>query len=244
MKRNKDEIRQEVWDALTCSGVARFPGAHGRIPNFERAEEAARGLAGLRIWEAANVIKCNPDAPQRPVRERALREGKIIYMAVPRLRDVRCFVELDPTKLHQDDLHNAGTIKGAFRLGRQISLTEMKPVDLIVAGSVAVNRNGGRVGKGGGYSDLEYALARAYNLVIQETPIVTTVHDLQILEGVLPRVVHDIPIDVVITPHEIIETHTILPRPEGIYWSLLPEDKIVKIPVLMRLQASKSGNRL
>jgi 5-formyltetrahydrofolate cyclo-ligase len=175
------------------------------------------------------------------VRERALHEGKIIYMAVPRLRDVRCFVELDPARIQEGDLQSAGTIKGAFRLGRQVRLSKMKPVDLIVAGSVAVNRQGGRVGKGGGYSDLEYALGRVHQLIRPETPVVTTVHNVQILEENLPRKVHDIPVDVVITPDECIETHATLPRPEGIYWHLLPDAKIAAVPVLQQLRSSKPG---
>ncbi len=42
---------------------------------------------------------------------------------------------------------------------------EMPPVDLIVAGSVAVNKKGSRIGKGGGYSDLEYAIGREFGFV-------------------------------------------------------------------------------
>jgi 5-formyltetrahydrofolate cyclo-ligase len=37
-------------------------------------------------WPAARVVKANPDAPQLPVRRRALADGKVVYMAVPRLR--------------------------------------------------------------------------------------------------------------------------------------------------------------
>lgn len=45
----------------------------------------------------------------------------------------------------------------------------MRPVDLIVCGTVAVNRRGVRVGKGGGYSDLEFALLVEAGLMIDET---------------------------------------------------------------------------
>ncbi len=44
-------------------------------------------------------LKCNPDAPQRALRLRALREGKTVFMAVPRLTDERCFLRLDPARL-------------------------------------------------------------------------------------------------------------------------------------------------
>jgi 5-formyltetrahydrofolate cyclo-ligase len=237
MERSKRDIRQQVWESLTQAGVARFPGAQGRIPNFEGAAEAAKRLAELAVWRNARVLKCNPDSPQRPVRERALREGKVVYMAVPRLRDRRCFIELDPERLNHDEFRRAGTIKGAFRLGSLVNFTEMRPVDLVVAGSVAVNRTGARVGKGGGYSDLEYALGRTFGLISPETPVVTTVHPLQIVEEPIPMLEHDIPVDILITPGEVVETGHTLPRPEGIYWHLLPENKIASIPLLQEIRS-------
>ncbi|HEY44560.1 MAG TPA: 5-formyltetrahydrofolate cyclo-ligase [Anaerolineae bacterium] len=237
MERDKQDIRQQVWESMTRAGVARSPGAHGRIPNFQGAEETVKGLATLTVWRKARVLKCNPDSPQRPVRERALREGKIVYMAVPRLRDRRCFIELDPERLRRDDLHRAGTIKGAFRLGKLVNFSEMQPIDLVIAGSVAVNRMGARVGKGGGYSDLEYALGRTFGLISRETPVVTTIHRLQILDEPIPMLEHDIPVDILVSPDEVVKTDHTLSRPEGIYWHLLPEDKIAAIPILRQLRS-------
>jgi 5-formyltetrahydrofolate cyclo-ligase len=74
---DKPELRW-VWDLLEGEGVARFPGAQGRIPNFD-AGETARRLASLPVWRAARAIKCNPDSSQKPVRLRALQEGKVVY---------------------------------------------------------------------------------------------------------------------------------------------------------------------
>ncbi|NIS80925.1 MAG: 5-formyltetrahydrofolate cyclo-ligase [Anaerolineales bacterium] len=234
--RTKAEIRQGIWDSMKRNGVARSPGAHGRIPNFEGAEAAARRLSQLELWKMADVLKCNPDSPQRPVREAALHQGKIVYMAVPRLRERRCFVELDPARLGKI-VSRAATIKGAFRYGHLMALDDMRPIDMVIAGSVAVNREGGRVGKGGGYSDLEYALGRTFGLIDETTPVVTTVHASQVLEESLPQVIHDIPVDYVITPEGVIETHHRLTKPEGIYWELLPEEKIAAIPILQKLRS-------
>src|SRR5438309_11234609 len=151
---------------------------HDRIPNFAGAEEAARRLTDLPEWQAARRIKCNPDAPQRSVRLAALRQGKTVVMAVPRLRAERCFLRLDPREL-QGKLSQAATIKGASTLGVSVSPGEIGRIDLIVAGSVAVDSGGARLGKGGGYSDLEFALARAVGVVDEATPSVTTVRELQ-----------------------------------------------------------------
>ncbi|HTD25639.1 MAG TPA: 5-formyltetrahydrofolate cyclo-ligase, partial [Candidatus Elarobacter sp.] len=151
----KAEIRQKVWQTIQREGVARFPGALGRVPNFAGAEQAAQLLREMAVWRRALVVKVNPDAPQLPVRRLALAEGKILYMAVPRLRTEKCFVEIDPQRLGKKAAL-AASIAGACRWGRAVSPREMRPVDLVVCGSVAVGRDGARLGKGGGYCDLEY----------------------------------------------------------------------------------------
>src|ERR687898_308468 len=96
---SKDSVRREVWKAMEREKVARFPGAEGRIPNFAGAKLAAEKLATHRLWRRAKVIKANPDSPQTHARRRALEEGKILIMAVPRLRDQHPFRLLDPRKL-------------------------------------------------------------------------------------------------------------------------------------------------
>jgi len=45
---------------------------------------------------------------------------------------------------------------------------------------------------------------------------------------------HDIPLTAIITPDEIIETKSQLKRPKGIYWKMLPPEKIEAIPVLQK----------
>jgi 5-formyltetrahydrofolate cyclo-ligase len=235
--KTKNAIREEIWTLLEENRVARFPGAQGRIPNFIGAEKCAEILCQSPLWKSARAVKVNPDSPQRAVRRRALEEKKIVYMAVPRLRDPRPFIELDPKRLSAS-AYNASSIKGAFKYGRPVSLKDVKTIDLVVCGSVAVNRRGARLGKGGGYSDLEYALLREKRKVDSKTPIVTTVHPLQVLDTELPMTVHDIPLNAVVTSKEMMMLEPRYPKPRGIYWHLLPTEKIDSIPVL------KEGRRL
>src|SRR2546422_7305968 len=94
-------------------------------------------------------LKCNPDAPQRAPRLRALREGKTVFMAVPRLTDERCFLRLDPARLGKR-LAQAATIKGAARLGEPVTTKELGHIDLVVAGSLAAKPPGARDRHGGG----------------------------------------------------------------------------------------------
>lgn len=235
MGDSKNEIREKVWRALEKEGVVLFPGARGRIPNFRGAEMAARLLSTLVEWQNARHIKANPDSPQRPVRYLALNSGKIIYMAVPRLREKKCFLKLDPSRISNRNILEASTIQGAFRYGTPLHPKEIPQIDLIVAGSVAVNRKGSRIGKGGGFSDLEYAIGRQFGFVKEDVVILTTVHPLQILDQDLPEMDHDFRIDFIVAPTEIIPTHRQGGRPQGIIRDHLTGQKISEIPILQEI---------
>jgi 5-formyltetrahydrofolate cyclo-ligase len=210
--------------------VARFPGAEGRIPNFAGAPAAADRLASLAAWEAARVVKANPDAPQLPVRARALADGKLLYMAVPRLTDERPFILLDPARLEVPP-RRAASITGSARAGRRIAVADLRRVDLVVCGSVAVNREGARVGKGGGFSDLEFALLVEAGLIGPDTVVAITVHPLQLLTEALPETDHDFRLDLVVAGEEVIRCRRTR-RPLGILWEHLDAAKIAAIPAL------------
>jgi 5-formyltetrahydrofolate cyclo-ligase len=227
---SKQAIRDRIWTLMERRRVAAFPGARGRIPNFVGASAAADRLAALDEWHSARVIKSNPDAPQRYVRLRALREGKVVYMAVPRLRQVRCFWELDPRRLR--DLRSAASIGGAAEAGRAVDPRDLPHIDLVVAGSVAVSPTGARLGKGGGYSDLEYALCREVHRIDDRTRVATTVHPLQVVRGEIPETEHDFRLDLIVTPERVLQPAHTRPQPSGIYAADLTDDIRRTVPVL------------
>ena len=132
----KHVVRQRVWDALRDEKIARFPGAHGRIPNFVGAQAAAERLRETDVWKQARTLKCNPDSAQWPVRQRALEDGKTVYMAVPRLAEEAPFFLLDPDDL-DDTPRKASSIKGASRSGRTVAVSDLEPVDLVVTTGVS-----------------------------------------------------------------------------------------------------------
>jgi len=227
---DKEPLRERVWDALEASGEARFPfPPHGRIPNFAGADAAAERLAGLDEWVTAETLKANPDAPQLPVRRAALDASKTVFMAVPRLRDEQCFYRLDPADLVEPDA--AATVSGVDDHAEQVGPEVVDRIDLVVVGSVAVSPDGARVGKGEGYSDLEFAVLTELALVDAETTVVTTVHELQVHEDISVAA-HDVPLDVIVTPERVIRTETAAERPDGIDWDRLADERVEEMPVL------------
>lgn len=234
-KEFKEKIRKYVWRILEEKNLARFPRpVYGRIPNFVGAERAAQKLFKLDIWKNAKVVKVNPDSPQKIVRLRALEEGKILIMPTPRIREG--FLLLNSKKIPRKYYNHASTIRGAFIYGEKVSLDNLPKVDLIVIGSVAVDLYGTRIGKGGGYAELEYAILKELGLVDENTPIVTTVHDIQVFYEKFPREPHDLAVDLIITPTRVIEALMPRPRPKGIYWELLNDEKLNEIPILKDLK--------
>lgn len=239
----KDVLRAEIWSALESHGV-NIGDVWSHIPNFVGADAATERLAALPIWKNARVVKCNPDAPQIPVRVRALQDGKRLYTPVPELKQEYPFLLLDPDDLARRGIpfEDAGPIRQAVEIGVKVRFDEMQPIDIALVGCVAVTRAGGRTGKGGGFADLELGIFRDMGLVGAGTPIVTTVHALQVVAD--ERVVmqpHDTPLDWIITPDEVIETRSTLARPGGVDWDAVQPDQMESIPFLADLKRTFTG---
>jgi len=205
----KQAIRRRVWDLLVAEYVVER-GVHGYIPAFVGAEAAADRLAGLAEWQAARVVKAVPDRAQQPVRERALRDGKLLYVAVPKLAAELPFFVVDPAGLAAAPAEAAAR-EHAARHARKVAVEDMRRVDVVVCG--------GRIGP--------------------STVIVTTVHPLQVVDDVMPETEHDFSVDLIVTPDEVIECEPPR-RPTGLYWNNLTAAKIAAIPVLAARAARRA----
>lgn len=196
----KEKLREEIWRKMEKSGISTFPPPRGRIPNFKGAEKTPRMLSTVEEYRKSEFIFFNPDSPQRPLRERALLDGKKIVMASPKLKEG--FIFLKPIRGME---RIQSTIRGAIKLGKPIEISELPEVDVFFRGCVAVTRNGDALGKGGGYSDLEYAILFEAGKIDERTPVMTSVHPIQIVREI-PVEDHDVPVDIIITPEEVIRT--------------------------------------
>ncbi len=231
---NKQEIRQQVWEHLEKENLARFPRpVYGRIPNFVGAEKAAELLGALPEFKRARTVKVNPDSPQRKVREIALLQGKTLLMPSPRLRSGFLLLKADRFKGRE---RFASSIKGAFSLGQETELDNVPRPDLLVVGSVAVSPDGSRIGKGEGYSEIEYGIMRELGLIDEDVPICTTVHPAQVVKEI-PQEPYDISVDYIVSPEEVIPTRRQRNRPRGIFWERVTEKMLEEMPILRELEA-------
>lgn len=236
---DKDALRSDTWTALEDSGFSMGP-TWSHIPNFIGADMAAWHLGQTPEWKAAKVVKCNPDAPQIPVRLRALYEGKMLYAPVPYLTKEFPYLRIDPEAIKAKGVsfELAATSEGYMTHGERIGFEDVDPIDFAVVGSVAVSRAGGRTGKGAGFADLETGIFRDLGIITDKTVVATCVHSCQLVPDA--RVVmqaHDSPLDYVATEAELIATGNTTNRPKGVDWSAVREDQFESIPFLRDLRA-------
>lgn len=238
---SKDELRERVWSALAEAGaVSGDP--RGSIPDFVGADLAADRLATLPVWQDAEVVKCTPDACQQPIRLRAITDGKVLYMAYPRLAVYPCFLRVTLQEITALGVgpEEASTMDGAIAHGVPVPFEKMRHIDLVNVGSVAVTLDGGRTGKGAGFADLELALLRETGVVDASTVVASTVHELSVVPNeAITMTPTDSPLDWVVTPERAEATHTVFPAPPGLDWSLVQPDQIETIPILAMLRDAR-----
>ncbi|XP_033075125.1 methenyltetrahydrofolate synthase domain-containing protein isoform X6 [Trachypithecus francoisi] len=236
---SKQDIREQIWDHMESQNLADFPRpVHHRIPNFKGASHAAEQLPRLQAFKTARTIKVNPDAPQKNARFFVLESKKTLLVPTPRLRTGLFNKIAPPPGATKDILRKCATSQGVRNCSVPIGLDSRVLVDLVVVGSVAVSEKGWRIGKGEGYADLEYAMMVSMGAVSNETPVVTIVHDCQVVD--IPEELleeHDITVDYILTPTRVIATGCKRPQPRGITWSKISWEMMEKIPVLRSLRA-------
>jgi 5-formyltetrahydrofolate cyclo-ligase len=225
----KDEIRHQVWDMMEREKIGRFPfPLKHRIPNFKGAEQAARHITTMPVYKEAKVVKVNPDAPQLPIRTQVLVDGKTLLVPTPRLK--AGFIQVKPEWVPRGEERKAASLSHIHKYGKVIPLSELPIIDLIIVGSVAVHRDGRRIGKGEGYADREYAIIR--ELGNPAVPVVTSVHSKQVIDDDIPIDAYDLTVDWIATEKGLIETNSPYEKPDGIFWDLVTDEEREEMPVL------------
>jgi 5-formyltetrahydrofolate cyclo-ligase len=178
--KTKEEIRGFIWEKLTKDEIAQFPlPCWGRIPNFEGAEAASNMLLKLPEFKKSAFIFSAPDYVLHYIRELILQNRKDLLVATPHIQEFLLLKNI-PSRV----IKKAVTIKGMYQFGEEITLNQIsRPLDIFCQGSVAIDQQGNRLGKGMGYGDREYHLLRQEGIVDKKTIIVTFVHDCQIFDN-------------------------------------------------------------
>lgn len=233
--QTKEEIREHIWRLLDEKKLGRFPfPLVNRIPNFKGAETAAKHVTELDEYKRAKVVKVNPDAPQLPLRAQVLKDGKTLLVPTPRLK--AGFIMVKPEWVPQGEERKAASLSNMKKYGKEIPLAEIPDIDLFVVGSVALHRDGRRVGKGEGYADREYAILR--ELGHPPMPVIGTVHSVQITDADIPRDDYDLSVDWIATEKGVFHTNTPYEKPKGIQWDIVTEEEMEEMPVLRELRSA------
>ncbi|XP_058901089.1 methenyltetrahydrofolate synthase domain-containing protein isoform X2 [Kogia breviceps] len=235
---SKQDVRGQVWDCMEARNVADFPRpVHHRIPNFKGSSLACQNIEALEVFARAREVKVDPDKPLEGVRLLALQSKKTLLVPTPRLRTGLFNKITPPPGATKDILRKCATSQGVRNYSTPVGLDSRVLVDLVVVGSVAVSEQGWRIGKGEGYADLEYAMMVSMGAVSQGTPVVTIVHDCQVVD--IPETLleeHDLTVDYILTPTRVITTGCERPKPTGIVWSKISCEMMGKMPVLRSLR--------
>ncbi|KFV53637.1 Methenyltetrahydrofolate synthase domain-containing protein, partial [Tyto alba] len=204
------------------------------------ASHAATRLLGLQEFKAASTVKINPDAPQKNARFLTLEARKTLLVPTPRLKTGLFNRIVPPSGATKEILRICATSQGIKEYSVPVGLDGKARVDLVVVGSVAVSEKGWRIGKGEGYADMEYAMMVSMGAVQEDTPVITIVHDCQVVdiaEELLGD--HDLTVDYILTPTRTIKTNCKRPKPQGIIWHkarALSYEMLGKIPILKSLR--------
>ncbi|XP_063190829.1 methenyltetrahydrofolate synthase domain-containing protein isoform X1 [Chroicocephalus ridibundus] len=235
---SKQDVREKVWDYLEASGLAAFPRpVHRRIPNFQGSHQACCSIKELDVFNRAREIKVDPDKPLEGVRLAALQARKTLLVPTPRLRTGLFNKIVPPSGATKEILRICATSQGVKEYSVPVGLDGKARVDLVVVGSVAVSEKGWRIGKGEGYADMEYAMMVSMGAVQEDTPVITIVHDCQVVdiaEELLDD--HDLTVDYILTPTRTVKTNCKRPKPQGIIWHKVSYEMLEKIPILKSLR--------
>ncbi|XP_007468484.1 PREDICTED: methenyltetrahydrofolate synthase domain-containing protein isoform X2 [Lipotes vexillifer] len=235
---SKHDIREQIWDYMEARNLADFPRpVHHRIPNFKGSYLASQNIKDLEVFARTQEVKVDPDKPLEGVRLLALQSKKTLLVPTPRLRTGLFNKITPPPGATKDILRKCATSQGVRNYSTPVGLDSRVLVDLVVVGSVAVSEKGWRIGKGEGYADLEYAMMVSMGAVSQGTPVVTIVHDCQVVD--IPETLledHDLTVDYILTPTRVITTGCERPKPTGIVWSKISCEMMGKMPVLRSLR--------
>lgn len=217
-----------------------------QIPIFVDIDKANELLAQTDEFKNAQNIKLNFDRPQKGIFVEALKANKTLFLSGDR-KSVAFLDKVDNNTLKTETQEiDEKSINDMFRSKNhkaEVPLSDKIELDLVIIGSIAVGKDGRRIGNENGFNDLELGILTHIGAITDKTLIVTTVHDDQIVDDIRSDIFEkfDYPVDVIVTPTQVIKIEKRLHRPEGIYWELLKERRVNASPTLQHLKTEETN---
>ncbi|EDW83711.1 uncharacterized protein Dwil_GK13534 [Drosophila willistoni] len=249
LEPTKRSLRVQTWKKIQEGRVGIGSNSiFNRIPAFVDADKAAALLIQQEEFKKAHHIKVNIDRALHDFKEQALLANKTVYLPSTRDSSALCFKVEVPGDAPDEQKKVALRVQELQKYRTEIGLDSNLKLDLVVIGSVVVSRDGYRIGRGNGFADLDIGLLIELGAITPETVIATIVHDLQVVDTLPVNLFqkYDTPVDLIITPTEVIRVAKHLPRPAGVFWEVLSERRLKILPVLQQLKEreEKSGKAI
>lgn len=242
----KRTFRLETWQKIKeqkLSPVRRFNsfGMFNKIPYLIDVDKAAELLAETDEFKKANSIKVNIDLAQEQVKLEVIKAGKTLLVP-PSHKSANVYAKIlapaDTSELDLAAQKKLIKLQGTEDTFVEIDINSTEKIDMVVVGSYAVDRQGRRIGKGNGYVDLDIGILTHLGCLTKDTLIVTTVHDVQVYDTLPENLFqsYDLPLDLIVTPTEVIRVGKRMARPAGIEWNLLSSRRLEIVPVLKSIK--------
>jgi 5-formyltetrahydrofolate cyclo-ligase len=232
-----EQTRRQVWLSLQSVALpdSRFHRDFSRfIPDFVGSRTCCASVCATPLYEDAGILFVTPDNSLVDLRERCLLDSKTLI--VPSYGLTRGFFLLTPADVPSGQEAFAASLDGLERFGHPCALANLPAPQALFSGASVINREGLRVSPGPSFFDLEWLILVAAGLADENTPIITIVHDCQMVELRVNPLPYAVGSDLIITPSQVRHTGRPYPRPAASAIHALPWEILQEVPVLQEMQ--------
>ncbi|KAI3389229.1 hypothetical protein SNEBB_007778 [Seison nebaliae] len=246
---NKITLRNRMWNFMNNKYMnENYKKFHYINTNFTPHNRLDTGMFDkLPFFNEATKIKCDPDFAYLPLRLKIVTQNKELFIPNSRNHNSILYSISVPVHFKNDKSYASYLVssKGMREFGKPVHQSELPKLQVLVVAAVGVDLCGNQIGKGGSFSDMEYCVLREYGVITDDTVVVSFVDDNQIYKGIIPSTKmneHDIVIDVIVTPTQIIRTTPNRKKPTGIIWNKISRRQYRRIYLLRKLRLEHHNN--
>ncbi|XP_061401335.1 uncharacterized protein LOC133337087 [Musca vetustissima] len=238
----KRSLRLQTWKKFKEANLGlQRGGIFNRMPAFVDSDKAVTLLTETEEFKKAKEVKIQIDRALNGAKLQTLNAGKNLYLPSTR-KSKALFLKVEvPAEADDEKKNEILNVRNVEEYRTEIGLDNKVVLDMVIIGSVVVSRDGYRLGRGNGFIDLDIGLLIEAGAITPNTLIVTLVHDAQVVDNLPTNLFqkHDAPVDLIVTPTEVIRVAKRPPRPTGLFWELISERRLKAVPVLESLKEAQ-----